>query len=76
MGSSQQATNLAYALVAGGVVDVAVGCGVELMSGVPMGATVPRGEAEVGKPVNRGYWENMSSHHNLKAQNGLPNNGA
>ncbi len=56
-GSSQQATNLAYALVAGGVVDVAVGCGVELMSGVPMGATVPRGEAEVGKPVNRGYWE-------------------
>ena len=39
-GSSQQATNLAYALVAGGVVDVAVGCGVELMSGVPMGATV------------------------------------
>ncbi len=56
-GSSQQATNLAYALVAGGVVDVAVGCGVELMSGVPMGATVPRGESEVGKPVNRGYWE-------------------
>ena len=56
-GSSQQATNLAYALVAGGVVDAAVGCGVELMSGVPMGATVPRGDAEVGKPVNRGYWE-------------------
>tara|TARA_B100001559_G_C16485984_1_gene616053 strand:- start:225 stop:1334 length:1110 start_codon:yes stop_codon:yes gene_type:complete len=56
-GSSQQATNLAYALVAGGVVDVAVGCGVELMSGVPMGATVPRGESEAGKPVNRGYWE-------------------
>jgi acetyl-CoA C-acetyltransferase len=53
-GSSQQATNLAYALVAGGVVDVAVGCGVELMSGVPMGATISSG---VGKPVNRGYWE-------------------
>ena len=55
-GSSQQATNLAYALVAGGVVDVAVGCGVEMMSAVPMGATVPR-EPAVGKPVNRGYWE-------------------
>ena len=33
-GSSQQATNLAYALVASGTVDVAVGCGVELMSRV------------------------------------------
>ena len=35
-GSSQQATNLAYALVKSGVVDAAVGCGVELMSRVPM----------------------------------------
>src|SRR5688500_2729899 len=41
-GSSQQATNLAYALVAGGVVDVAIGCGVESMSRVPMGSTVPK----------------------------------
>jgi acetyl-CoA C-acetyltransferase len=31
-GSSQQATNLAYALVASGTVDASVGCGVELMS--------------------------------------------
>ena len=29
-GSSQQATNLAYALVASGVVDAAIGCGVEV----------------------------------------------
>src|SRR5436305_9954469 len=36
-GSSQQATNLAYALTASGVVDVAVACGVEVMSRVPMG---------------------------------------
>ena len=41
-GSSQQATNLAYALVASGVVDAAVGCGVESMSQVPMGATIPK----------------------------------
>lgn len=55
-GSSQQATNLAYALVASGVVDAAVGCGVEIMSTVYMGATVPK-EPAVGKPINKGYWE-------------------
>src|SRR5690606_16772105 len=42
-GSSQQATNLATSLVASGVVDVAVGCGVEIMSQVPMGASIGRG---------------------------------
>ncbi len=36
-GSSQQATNLATALVAAGVTDVAVGCGVESMSRIPIG---------------------------------------
>ncbi len=59
-GSSQQATNLATALVAGGVVDVAIGCGVEVMSGVPMGSTVPK-DPFVGKPVNRTYWEHYES---------------
>jgi acetyl-CoA C-acetyltransferase len=59
-GSSQQATNLATALVAGGVVDVAIGCGVEVMSGVPMGFTVPK-DPFVGKPVNRHYWEHYES---------------
>ncbi len=62
-GSSQQATNLAYALVASGVVDSAVGCGVELMSKVFMGATVPKDPA-VGKPVNKNYW----SHYELTSQ--------
>ncbi len=56
-GSSQQASNLAYALVAGGVVDSALGCGVELMSRVPMGATIPK-EPFSGKPVNKNYWKN------------------
>jgi acetyl-CoA C-acetyltransferase len=61
-GSSQQATNLAYALVAGGVVDIAVGCGVEVMSRVPMGSTVPKDGP--GKPVTRKYW----AHHEYTSQ--------
>ncbi len=62
-GSSQQATNLAYALVKSGVVDAAVGCGVESMSQVPMGATIPKDPAS-GKPVTREYWK----HHELTSQ--------
>jgi acetyl-CoA C-acetyltransferase len=54
-GSSQQASNLAVALIAGGLVDVAVACGVEIMSRVPMGSTVPR-DPDVGKSINRNYW--------------------
>ena len=54
-GSSQQATNLAYSLVKSGVVDSAVSCGVELMSRVPMGATIPK-DPKVGLPVNKRYW--------------------
>ncbi|MCU1376530.1 MAG: acetyl-CoA acetyltransferase [Actinomycetia bacterium] len=52
-GSSQQATNLATALVAGGVADVAMGCGVESMTRVPMAANTKSGP---GKPINRGYF--------------------
>jgi len=62
-GSSQQATNLAYALVKSGMVDSAVGCGVELMSRVPMGATIPK-EPKVGKPVTKAYWQ----HHEFTSQ--------
>jgi acetyl-CoA C-acetyltransferase len=54
-GSSQQATNLAVALIAGGLVDVTVACGVEIMSRVPMGSTIPR-DPDVGKAINRNYW--------------------
>ncbi len=57
-GSSQQAANLAYALVASGVVDAAVGCGVEAMSQIPMGATIPK-DPFVGKPVNKNYWKHF-----------------
>ena len=55
-GSSQQATNLAYGLVKSGVVDCAIGCGVEVMTRVPMGATIPR-DPDAGKPVTKQYWE-------------------
>ncbi len=55
-GSSQQAASLAYGLVASGVVDSAVACGVEVMSRVPMGSTIPK-DPFVGKPVNRRYRE-------------------
>jgi acetyl-CoA C-acetyltransferase len=53
-GSSQQATNLATALVAAGTADVALACGVESMSRVGMGANVKNGP---GKPINRNYYE-------------------
>jgi acetyl-CoA C-acetyltransferase len=53
-GSGQQATNLAYSLIASGVIDAAVACGVEVMSRVPLGATTPK-DPDVGKPINRTY---------------------
>ena len=57
-GSSQQATNMAYSLVAGGVVDAAIGCGVEVMSQVGFGATTPK-EPSSGRPINRNYFEHF-----------------
>jgi acetyl-CoA C-acetyltransferase len=54
-GSSQQATNLAYSLVAGGVVDSAVACGVEVMSKVPMGSAMARG-LDLGKAIPKSYF--------------------
>jgi len=55
-GSSQQATNFATSLVASGVVDVAVACGVEVMSQVPMGSSLGRGLG-VGKAVPKSYFD-------------------
>jgi acetyl-CoA C-acetyltransferase len=52
-GSSQQATNLATSLVGSGVVDVAVAGGVEVMSRVPMGASMGQG---VGKAIPKSYF--------------------
>jgi acetyl-CoA C-acetyltransferase len=54
-GSSQQATNLATALVAGGVVDVAVACGVELMSRIPIGSNSSK-KLGLGVPIPKSYF--------------------
>ena len=59
-GSSQQATNLAVAIVAAGVVDMAVGCGVESMSQVPMGSSVAK-DGSTGKPITKKYWAHFEN---------------
>lgn len=55
-GSSQQATNLATALVKAGVVDVAVACGVEVMSRIPIGINSSK-KLGLGVPINKAYFE-------------------
>jgi acetyl-CoA C-acetyltransferase len=60
-GSSQQATNLAATLVRAGVVDVALSCGVESMSRVPLGAAT---RGDFGRPIPKSYME----HYELTSQ--------
>ncbi len=52
-GSSQQATNVASSLVGAGVVDVALACGVEVMSRVPIGSN---SRGEYGRPIPKTYF--------------------
>src|SRR6478736_5445576 len=52
-GSSQQATNVATSLVGSNVVDIAIGCGVEVMSRVPIGSN---SRGEYGRPVPKSYF--------------------
>lgn len=52
-GSSQQATNLAAALVKGGVVDSALSCGIEMMSKIPLGATISK---DLDRPLAKSYF--------------------
>jgi acetyl-CoA C-acetyltransferase len=52
-GSSQQATTLAHGLIASGLIDVAVACGVEVMSRVPLGSGLSSG---VGKAIPKSYF--------------------
>jgi acetyl-CoA C-acetyltransferase len=54
-GSSQQATNLATSLVGSGVVDIAVACGVELMSRVPIGSNSSK-KLGLGVPIPKTYF--------------------
>ena len=53
-GSSQQAFTLAHGMVAAGTVDVAIACGVELMSAVPMGSNLGKG---LGKGIPKSYFQ-------------------
>jgi acetyl-CoA C-acetyltransferase len=52
-GSSQQATSIAASFTASGIVDAAVACGVEVMSRVPMGASLGDG---VGRAIPKAYF--------------------
>lgn len=57
-GSSQQATNIATAMVASGVVDVAVACGVESMTRIPIGANSSK-KLGLGVPITKDYFANF-----------------
>lgn len=54
-GSSQQATNLATSLVGSGVVDVAIACGVEVMSRIPIGINSSK-KLGLGVPIPPTYF--------------------
>ncbi|MFK8024953.1 MAG: steroid 3-ketoacyl-CoA thiolase [Ilumatobacter sp.] len=55
-GSSQQATGLATSLVGSGVVDVAIACGVEAMSRVPIGSNSSK-KLGLGGPIPSPYFD-------------------
>ncbi len=55
-GSSQQATNLATALIGAGVIDIAVACGVEIMSRIPIGVNSNK-KLGLGVPIPGPYFE-------------------
>src|SRR5215510_4323803 len=54
-GSSQQATNLAASLVGAGVTDVALACGVEVMSRIPIGSNSSK-KLGLGGPIPKTYF--------------------
>ena len=56
-GSSQQATNLAASLVGAGAVDIAVACGVEVMTRVPIGSNTRNGPGRAIPKTYMGHYE-------------------
>ena len=52
-GSSQQANTLAAGLVGSGLEDVALSCGIEMMSRIPLGANFEHH----GRPISKSYFE-------------------
>lgn len=57
-GSSQQATNMATALIQAGVIETAVACGVELMSRIPIGVNSSK-KLGLGGPIPKTYYEHF-----------------
>jgi acetyl-CoA C-acetyltransferase len=57
-GSSQQATNLAASLIASGTVDVAMACGVEVMSRIPIGINSSK-KLGLGVPIPKEYFARL-----------------
>lgn len=57
-GSSQQATNLAAALIGSGVTDVAIACGVEVMSRIPIGSNSSK-KLGLGAPIPKTYFDQL-----------------
>ncbi|MBA3605558.1 MAG: steroid 3-ketoacyl-CoA thiolase [Acidimicrobiia bacterium] len=55
-GSSQQATNVAAALVGSGTVDMAIACGVEVMSRIPIGSNSSK-KLGLGGPIPTAYFD-------------------
>jgi acetyl-CoA C-acetyltransferase len=55
-GSSQQATNMAAALVGAGVVDVAIASGVESMSRIPIGSNGKK-DLGLGRAIPKSYFD-------------------
>jgi acetyl-CoA C-acetyltransferase len=60
-GSGQQAVTLATGLVSSGLINVAIGCGVESMSRIPIGSST---RGDFGRPINRNY----RKHYEFKSQ--------
>jgi len=56
-GSSQQATSIATAFVASGIVDIAIGCGVESMSRIPIGSNSNK-KLGLGVAIPKPYFAN------------------
>ena len=54
-GSSQQATTLVTALIGSGMADVAMSCGLEMMSRLPIGASM-----KGGMPLSKSYFEHYA----------------
>ncbi|MEM8766716.1 MAG: acetyl-CoA C-acyltransferase [Pseudomonadota bacterium] len=63
-GSSQEATTLAHSLIASGMADVVMACGVENMSRLPIGSDAVGKAPTMGKPISKSYF----AHHEFTSQ--------